>query len=220
MDLFRGIRTLIFCSLLGGASFGQGTTSRVLGTVIDPSGAPVPGAEVRLINEGTGGTFTTRTSETGNYVFEAVQSGSYSLEVETAGFRKFLSRENQVAIGQPTTVNVTLEVGAVTEQIEVAASYEVVQTSTSGNIGNLFTERVIRDLPIVGTRGRNPLSLVLLQPGVVSGLSTGSEVHVLGARDRSWNFTLDGIDTNETSAGGGNFSPLRRIRTCSPNFAC
>ncbi|MGC8792519.1 MAG: carboxypeptidase regulatory-like domain-containing protein [Bryobacteraceae bacterium] len=187
----------------------QGTTSRVLGLVQDPTGAAVPGATVQLTNEATGAVFTTRTSETGAYVFEAVQSGRYTITVEAAGFKRFVSRGNEVTIGQPTTVNVKLEVGALVEQIEVSASYELVQTSTSGNIGNLFTDRMIRDLPLVGTRGRNPLTLVLLQPGVVSGANTGGGVHVHGARDRAWNFTLDGIDINETSAGGSNFSPLR-----------
>ena len=89
------------------------------------------------------------------------------MEVEAAGFRKFSSRNNQVTIGQPATVNVTLEVGQLTEQVTVESSMEAVQTSTSGNYGNLFEGDVMRDLPIVGTRGRNPLTLVLLQPGVV-----------------------------------------------------
>lgn len=191
------------------SAFAQGTTSRVLGVVQDPSGAAVPGALVQLIHEGTRAAFSARTSESGAYAFEAVQSGSYTVTVEAAGFKKFVARGTQVAIGQPTTVHVTLEVGALAEQIEVSAAYEAVQTSTSGNIGNLFTDRMIRDLPLVGTRGRNPLALVLLQPGVVSGANTGGGVHVHGARDRAWNFTLDGIDVNETSAGGSNFSPLR-----------
>ncbi len=202
----RVVITLLFACA---AVWAQGTTSRVLGVVQDPTGAAVPGATVQLINEATRTTFTTKTSETGAYVFEAVQSGRYTVIVEAAGFKRFVSRGNVVAIGQPTTVNVTLEVGALAEQIEVSASYELVQTSTSGNIGNLFTDRLIRDLPLVGTRGRNPLTLVLLQPGVVSGANTGGGVHVHGARDRAWNFTLDGIDINETSAGGANFSPLR-----------
>ena len=89
------------------------------------------------------------------------------------------------------------------------ASSQVVQTNTSGNLGTTFDQRTIESLPIVGGRGRNPLDLVLTQPGVVSGANTGGGVHVNGARDRSWNFTLDGIDTNESSAGGSNFSPLR-----------
>src|SRR5438093_9898767 len=55
----------------------------------------------------------------------------------------------------------------------------------------------------------NVLDLVLTQPGVVSGANTGGGVHVNGARDRSWNYTLDGIDNNESSAGGSDFAPLR-----------
>lgn len=189
--------------------YGQGTTSRVLGVVQDPTGAAVPGAVVQLTNEATGVSFTIKTSEAGAYAFEAVQVGSYTVAVEAAGFKKFLSKGNPVTIGQPSTVNVRLEVGQLAESIEVSALAETVQTSTSGNYGNLFPERVIRDLPIVGTRGRNPLDLVYLQPGVVGGANTGGGVHVHGARDRAWNFTLDGIDVNETSAGGSNFTPLR-----------
>jgi hypothetical protein len=91
----------------------------------------------------------------------------------------------------------------------VRASSQIVQTSTSGILGTTFDQRTLESLPILGGRGRNPLDLVLTQPGVVSGANTGGGVHVNGARDRSWNFTLDGIDTNESSAGGSNFSPLR-----------
>lgn len=189
--------------------FAQGTTSRAVGTVADSSGAAIVGAAVRLASEATGVAFATTTTESGAYVFDSVQVGDYTLTVESAGFKKFSSKGNRVSIGQPMTVNVTLEVGAVAETVEVSGSYEVVQTSTSGNIGNVFSEQVIRDLPIVGSRGRNPLELVTRQPGVVSGANTGGGVHVNGARDRAWNYTIDGIDSNETSAGGGSFSPLR-----------
>lgn len=187
----------------------QGTTSRLTGQVVDPTGALVAGASVQLTNEGTGAVFSTNSTEAGSYSFEAVQSGKYTVTVETPGFKRFVARNNTVSIGQPTTVNARLEVGAVAETVEVTESYEAVQTSTSGNIGNLFSENVIRELPIVGTRGRNPLDLVNRQPGVVSGGNTGGGVHVNGARDRAWNYTIDGIDTNETSAGGSNFSPAR-----------
>jgi len=196
---------LAFTSLL----FSQGTTSRLTGVVLDSSGAAIGSATVRLTNEGTGQTFSTETADNGSYAFESLQSGVYTVQVEAAGFKKYAAKGNRVSIGQPTTVNALLEVGAVAETVEVVESYEAVQTSTSGNIGNVFSERTIRDLPIVGTRGRNPLDLVTRQPGVVSGSNTGGGTHVNGARDRAWNYTLDGIDTNETSAGGGNFSPLR-----------
>ncbi|MFB3853190.1 MAG: carboxypeptidase regulatory-like domain-containing protein [Vicinamibacterales bacterium] len=187
----------------------QGTTSRLVGTVVDSTGGVLPGATVTLTNDGTGVSFTTFTTDTGTYVFEAVQSGLYTVKVEMQGFKTFSTSGNRVRIGAPTTVNVTLEPGAITETVQVTAVAETVQTSTSGNLGTVLEQKVIESLPIVGTRGRNPLDLVMTQPGVVSGGNTGGMVHVYGARDRSWNFTLDGIDTNETSAGGANFSPLR-----------
>jgi hypothetical protein len=202
-------RALIALALSSFVLFGQGTTSRLIGTVTDASGSPVPGVVVRLTNEGTGQSFNTSTGENGAYFFEAIQVGNYSVAVEASGFKKFLAKGNVVNIGQPTTVNIKVEVGTLAESIEVSGAYEQVQTSSSGNIGNVFTEKVIQELPIVGTRGRNPLELVLRQPGVVSGANTGGGVHINGARDRAVNYTIDGIDSNETSAGGSNFSPTR-----------
>lgn len=206
---FRGTRATFLLLLYTALTFGQGTTSRVLGIVSDPSGAAVAGATVRLTNEGTNQAFTTKSAENGAYFFEAVQAGSYTLQVEANGFSKFVAKENPVNVGQPTTINATLQVGGVTEIVEVSGAAELVQLSSSGNLGNVLTERTIKDLPIVGTRGRNPLDLVLRQPGVVSGANTGGGIHVNGARDRAWNFTLDGVDSNETSAGGSNLSPIR-----------
>ena len=162
-----------------------------------------------LTNEGTQATFRSATSATGNYVVDSLQVGNYSVEVEARGFKKFVSRNNALTIGQPMTVNVTLEIGTLSDSVEVSGTSAQVQTDSSGNFGNLFSQRTIEELPIVGTRGRSPLDLVLVQPGVVAGANTGGGVHVNGARDRSWNYTLDGIDINETSASGSNFSPLR-----------
>ncbi|MDQ2948647.1 MAG: TonB-dependent receptor, partial [Acidobacteriota bacterium] len=189
--------------------YAQGTTSRAVGTVVDPAGSPVPGATVKLTNEGTRGTFSTTTSSSGTYVVDSLQVGDYTLEVEAPGFKKFVSRGNALTIGAPMSVTAALDIGTLSESVEVSGSAEQVQTSTSGNFGNLFSQNSIRELPIVGTRGRSPLDLVLIQPGVVAGANTGGGVHVNGARDRSWNYTLDGIDINETSASGSDFSPLR-----------
>ena len=201
------VGVLLWCG--GASAAAQGTTSRVVGTVADSAGGNVPGATVTLTNEATGVSFNTVSNETGSYSFEAVQVGQYTLTVELQGFKKFVSTNNPVNIGDPATINATLTPGGISEAVEVRASSQVVQTNTSGNLGTTFDQRTIESLPILGGRGRNPLDLVLTQPGVVSGANTGGGVHVNGARDRSWNFTLDGIDTNESSAGGSNFSPLR-----------
>jgi hypothetical protein len=202
--------TACFCLwLMPATAFAQGTTSRVTGTVTDTSGAAVPGATVTLTNEGTNVSFTTETSDSGVYTFDLVLPGSYTVAVEKQGFKKLVSTKNVVSINQPTTVNVALEVGGVTEIVTVESVAEQVQTSTSGNVGSTIEQRTLESLPIVGARGRNPLDLLNYQPGVVNGANAGGGVHVHGSRDRSFNFTLDGIDINESTAGGSNFTPLR-----------
>ncbi len=201
--------TLITLLLTAGIALGQGTTSRVTGVVTDQSGALVAGATVTLINEGTNNPLTQQTSSSGTYVFDSVQPGIYTVSVEMQGFKKFVSTNNQVTVNQPATVDVALEVGDIANVVTVQATAELVQTSTSGNLGSTIEQKTLEALPIVGTRGRNPLDLLNFQPGVVFGGNTGGAVNVNGSRDRAFNFTLDGIDINESTAGGSNFTPLR-----------
>ena len=203
---------LTFCLLMLVAitnATAQGTASRVTGTVVDPSGAVVPAATVTLTNEATNVQFTTETTDAGTYTFESVQVGVYTVAVEAPSFKRFVTTGNQVNVNQPATVDVSLETGGVNEVVQVESTVELVQTSSSGNFGNTVEERPLEALPIVGNRGRNPLNFVNFQPGVVVGSNTGGGVHVHGSRDRAINYTLDGIDINETSAGGANFTPVR-----------
>lgn len=204
--LLTGLLLVLCGSVLANA---QGTTSRVTGTVNDASGAAVPGATVTLKNEATGVSFTTQSSSSGAYAFDLIPPGTYQVAVEKTGFKKFISSGNVVQINQPATVNVQMQVGDVSAAVTVEASADVVQTSSSGNIGSTINEETLESLPIVGLRGRNPLDLLNFQPGFVSGANTGGGNHVHGSRDRAFNYTLDGIDVNETSAGGSNFTPLR-----------
>jgi len=207
----HGVSIVALITVLGAGSalFAQVSTSRLTGTVQDVSGAVVSGATVTLRNEGTAALRTATSAESGSFTFDAIPTGMYTVEIDAKGFKKAMLRANEVRIGQPTTVNATLEVGQQADTVEVVGAAETVQTSTSGNYGNVLTEQIIKDMPIVGSRGRNPLNLVLLQPGTFDGSNTGGGYHVHGARDRAWNFTLDGIDNNDPSAGGSNFSPTR-----------
>ena len=198
---------LTFCLIA--VANGQGTTSRVTGTVQDANGAAIAGATVTLTNEATAISFTTTTSDSGTYAFDLVQAGKYTISIEKQGFKKFVSQANPVNVNQPTTVNATMETGVVQETVLVSAAAEQVQLSTSGNLGTTIEQQTLESLPIVGTRGRNPLDLLNFQPGVVFGGNTGGAVNVNGSRDRAFNFTLDGIDINESTAGGSNFTPLR-----------
>jgi len=144
---------LLLICVLAYTALGQGTTSRVTGTVQDVNGAAVVGAAVTLINEATGNSLTAQTSGSGTYAFDLVQVGTYNVMVEKQGFKKFLSKANAVNVNQPTTVNVSLEAGGVTETVTVDASAEQVQTSTSGNLGSTIEQKTLESLPIVGTRG-------------------------------------------------------------------
>lgn len=193
-------------------AFAQTGTSRITGTALDANGAIVPGVKVTVTNEGTNASFTLTTGESGTYAFESLQLGSYTVTAERDGFKRFVSKGNILTVGVPLTVNITLQVGGTEDTVEVTASYERVQTSTSGNFGTTIDNRTLTDLPLgldATSGGRNPLVFVRLQPGVVTGANTGGGSHVNGARDRAFNYTLDGIDINETSAGGSEFSPLR-----------
>jgi hypothetical protein len=206
LNLLAGVALI---ALLNVAAFAQGTTSRVTGVVHDANGGAVAGALVTLTNEGTSISFTTETSESGVYAFDLVQVGKYSVTIEKQGFKKFISQGNSINVNQPSTINAALETGGVAETVTVQAAGEQVQTSTSGNLGSTIEQKTLESLPIVGTRGRNPLDLLNFQPGVVFGGNTGGTVNVNGSRDRAFNFTLDGIDINESTAGGSNFTPLR-----------
>lgn len=188
--------------------FAQGTTSRVTGIVTDNSGSVVSGATVTLTNQGTNFSLTTETNDSGVYTFDLLQVGTYQVSVEKQGFKKFISTGNTININQPATVNITLEIGDVSAVVTVENTAEQVQTSTSGNVGTTIDRQSLESAPIVGSRGRNPLSLMIFQPGV-STAGTPGGVHVHGSRDRAFNYTLDGIDINESSNGGANFTPLR-----------
>lgn len=223
------IRQLAICFVLvlvtSSLGQSQGTTSRVIGVVTDSSGAVVPGANVTLTNQTMNVSFATKTTSAGTYVFDSVQVGTYTISIQKEGFEKFVSTDNVLTIGQPMTVNARLQVGQVAQSVSVSATAELVQTGTSGNIGNLVNEQTIQQLPIVGVRGRNPLNFINFQPGVVVGGNTGGGVNINGTRDRAQNFTLDGIDINEDSAGGSDFSPLRvnpdsisQFRVLTSNF--
>lgn len=207
--LIRSSFVLIVALFLSVAAFGQGTTARLQGTVTDSSGAVVTGATVSLTNQATRTTIKTTTGSTGSYAFDLIQAGKYTVTVELAGFKKAVAADNVVSVNLPTTVNIALEVGSVDVVVNVENAAEIVQTSTSGNLGTTIDQQTIESVPIVGLRGRNPLDVVDFQPGVSVGANTGGGVHVNGSRDRSFNFTLDGIDINESSAGGSNFTPLR-----------
>src|SRR3989442_2802811 len=179
------------------AAIAQTGSSNITGSVRDVNGAVVPGATVTAKNEATGVTSTQTTTDSGLYAFSSLPVGKYTITVEKQGFKTLQKTNNVLEVGIPLTVDVALEVGQVSETVNVQGGLEQLQTANA-TIGNVVEQKAIEALPL---NGRNPLTLLLLEPGVVqrSAGGAGSGVHVNGARDRAYNVTIDGIEANESS---------------------
>lgn len=207
-NLLLSILLLLCISSVG---YAQSATGRIVGTVQDSTGALVPGASIEATNPETNASYKTTSNDNGEYSFEALPPGSYTITVEQTNFKKHSTSQNILTANDTVTINIPLEPGSISETVEVVGTYEKVQTSQSGNIGSIVNEKTLETLPI---NNRNPLNLIAIQPGVIQGdpsetKLTGGGTHVFGARDRAINITLDGIDINETSAGTGTFTPIR-----------
>src|SRR5205814_2840342 len=154
--------SLVWVALIAGgtAALAQVDTGSIVGTVTDSGGAVVSGAMVSTVNEETAAKLTARTGEDGRYVFTPLQIGTYSVVVEAGGFKKATIQHVHLNIQQQALVNVSLQLGTVTENVEVNEAPELMQTQ-SGSVGQVIEEKTIEDLPL---NGRDYTMLVLLTP--------------------------------------------------------
>jgi hypothetical protein len=191
---------LLFCLTPG---FAQTGTTSLRGSVLDASGAAVPGASVRLTDPELGVQRSTVSNDIGQYEFLSLQPGTYALSVEARGFRKYDQKNIQLLVNNPATLNAVLQVGLNTETVEVSAQGQTINT-TDATIGVAFGENQVRQLPL---ESRNVGDLLSLQAGVVytgdnptitqgeKDTDTRSGA-VNGARSDQSNVTLDGIPVN------------------------
>ncbi|MEK7409085.1 MAG: carboxypeptidase regulatory-like domain-containing protein [Acidobacteriota bacterium] len=182
--VFLGLLVVVSAPWLS-AQQGRGA---IRGTVTDSSLAAVPGAKVTVTNVGTGAGFVTETSQEGYYIAPSLLVGNYMVTAERPGFKTAVRRGITLQVDQTAQVNLVLEVGAVTESIDVTAAAPLVDTST-GTLGKVIENRRILDLPL---NGRNALSLVLLTPSVKSNAGPTNS----GFGDR-------GIQLSSVSINGG-----------------
>src|SRR5271165_2445140 len=197
--------------LFNQASNAQSTGGRIRGTITDPSGGAVAGAEVSLINEATNTTRKTTTSATGEYLFLEVPVGSYEVDVTQAGFKKFERKGIVLELNQIAGVDIALTVGGSTETVEVSGAPPIIDTTTT-QLGAVMTDQSVRELPL---STRNTYQLLQLQPGVQSQLGAdlfyGSNnpgvVSVNGGRGRSNNYMVNGGDGNDLFVNGPAMQP-------------
>src|SRR6266545_2417346 len=191
----RGSRTaqivsaLLVLLVFSFITVGQQGTSSVRGIVKDQQGNVVAGAVVTLINLGTSASRTATTSEIGAFTFESVPIGDYKVECEAKGFKKGVVTDVHALVSKPTSVEVQLEIGQLTEVVTISAgSAELLVNKEDATLGNNFVSQQITQLPL---EARNVPNLLTLQPG------TTRDGSVTGARSDQSNITLDGVDINE-----------------------
>ncbi|MBL8228364.1 MAG: carboxypeptidase regulatory-like domain-containing protein [Bryobacterales bacterium] len=165
------------------------------GTVQDPAGAIVPSAKVTLQSEQTGVEQVVNTSGAGVYLFPTLQPGTYRVSVEAPGFKRATRAGIVIQVGEKLGVDFRLEVGAVTETMNVTAESPLL-TTTNANIGQVVDQKKIMELPLPG---RDTIRLVQLAPGVGGINSNLGDLRFGGGRIRQAEFYVDG---SPTSAAG------------------
>jgi hypothetical protein len=199
----RMTSTLVVMLLATGLAWTQATTS-LRGTVTDPDGKAVTGADVVLANAESRTERTVTTGNQGEYQFLLIPPGSYTLTVKAVGFRGYEQKNLALLVNTPATANVQLKVGAATEILTVTSEAPAIDM-VDASLGNSFNETQVQDIPL---EGRNVPDLLSLQAGVsYTGNRIGDKDQdtrngaVNGARSDQSNVTLDNVDVNDQSNG-------------------
>src|SRR6266436_4281145 len=180
----------------------QKTTGTIAGVVTDPAGAVVSGADVTVTNTATGETRTAKTSAQGDYAITELPAGAYDVTIRQPNFKEYVSKGVQLFVSSTATVNATLTVGSVNEQVTVEANAVQVETST-GAVGNVVEGNQVRELPL---NGRSFAQLTQLMPGVSpasnfdskhKGLEAGVDFSVNGNNTTGNLFLVDGVNNND-----------------------
>ncbi len=193
----NGLRTFLLVLLaLGVCSvpvFAQtGSTGSLSGTIVDPKGAVVAGASVKIVSKATSQEFTAQTSEDGTFTIPTLTAGLYTATITAGGFKQTTVTDIKIDVGKPSSINVELEIGAANEIVTVVGGGELLQTQTA-TVGTTLTGRQITDLP---TASRDALDLVLALPGTTTpGRPRTSSVN--GLPKGALNITLDGINVQD-----------------------
>jgi carboxypeptidase family protein len=186
----------------------QNITGTIVGTVKDSSGAVMPGVKVTLTNIGTNQEVLVQTDASGDFVAPNLAPGTYKLKTEASGFKLNLVEGVRLLANRSVRIDVTLEPGEITQQIEVAASAPVVN-SESATIGNVLESQIITTLPL---NGRTLDRLIRISAGVTSDSASNPRV----AGSSYWGgiqFNVDGVTYNDSGNGGGAYSYRNGLST-------
>jgi hypothetical protein len=196
------------------SAISQEVTAAIVGTVTDPSGAPIKGANVKATDTDRGTVWTAETNDSGAYNLLRLPIGTYGVRVTAAGFQTAEWPPFALALNQTARVSVQMKVGKISETLEVSSSAPILQTENA-EVGTVLDANTITNLALTT---RNYVQLTLLSPGTVSvdpaSMNTGANTaeeggrpYINGNREQSNNFLLDGIDNNQASDNLLGFTP-------------
>ncbi len=202
------IQVVILLALLcHGFAYGQAVANATIhGQVTDASGAAVPGAQIKSTQTATRQVTTTVSASDGTYVLPNLPVGPYTLEVSAPSFSSYIQSGITLQVGNNVLVNVTLQVGAVSQEVQVSANAAMVETQDT-SVAEVIDQRRIIDLPL---NGRQATDLILLSgganvpPGAAGRFITTHDyvssvgVSIAGGQENGNNYLLDGGDHNDT----------------------
>ena len=208
MTVSRRLLGAILLWLIAGLSpmSAQVTTATILGTVTDSTGAIVPGVRITIRNVETGISRAVTTDEQGRYRATQLAVGHYEVAAEAAGFQTLVRSGIELTVGREATLDLTLQVGAVSESVTVTGEAPLIE-STKAEVAGLVSEKQMSDLPL---NGRSYANLATIQAGVIADFHTGSNIErggqafvalgpkisINGARPNQAMYLLDGTEIN------------------------
>ncbi|HCC58265.1 MAG TPA: hypothetical protein DEQ47_13605, partial [Solibacterales bacterium] len=197
--------------LCGALVYGQSERGSIRGTVLDSSGAVVPGSKVTAVNPANGIEATTRSTGSGNYNIPQLPPGTYRVEVEAAGFKKLVRENVVVEVSGVTPLDLTMEVGQLSEQVTVTAEAPMLKSETS-ELSVDVNPKAYNDLPLTSAAGfvggRGPEAFIFLSPGVTPGIHAGGsptdtfDSHINGSPSLSKEMQVDGMSTQIAEVQG------------------
>src|SRR5438105_8934667 len=165
---FMVLLAFVVLSMAVSLSAQTASTSTVTGTVSDKTGSTVPNAKVDLEDVGTKARLSATTGSDGSYIFPSVRPGNYNVIVSGKGFRQTVVSGVKVEIGKSALVNAVLEVGGMTEVVEVNAGTGVELQTLDASVGDVLDSNLLSNMP---TLSRDATALVLLQPMAIPGFN-------------------------------------------------
>ncbi len=191
--LLRLVSLLVLLAAMGAPVYGQASSSASLsGSVTDPTGAVIAGAQIIVKNNATGAEYKAVTASNGTFSLPALEAGTYTVTVSAQGFKQAVVNDVKLDVGVPSTVRVSLEIGSTTESIVVQGGGEILQTQ-SANIATTLNINQIANLPLVS---RNPINFIPLMPGV-STPRNNRDSTINGLPESAISIFLDGINIQD-----------------------